>query len=451
MSSDWGVAIQGVSTVMMLAALWAYWRLFGAMKALPRRWNWRLVLGMIGFFAAGYLWIEIGLFSNGRHLGTLLSTILFFGALFVLLVLGLFRRTFDDLRRIISLQRATLESTTDGILVVDVHGRIVDYNRRFLEIWGIPMSIMETHDDRRALDFVMNQLVDPAVFRAKVQELYGHPERESEDVLPFKDGRTIKRCSRPQYLDSRIIGRVWSFRDATREEEVSRLKSEFVSTASHELRTPLAITQGYLDILLRADQMAIGESKRAEILQSVHKNTLRLGQIVEDLLNVSRMEEGRVDVRLQAFEIGPLIEEVAGALQVAAEKRGKSIVCRPSVLAVPRVCADPRHVAQVLTNLLDNALKYSVAGDTVEVDAAVSGAFARVTVVDHGSGILPEGVPHLFEKFHRLAGPATIRERGTGLGLYISKTLTDLQGGILLVCVSPGEGSAFSMTLPLAS
>ncbi|HVT45517.1 MAG TPA: PAS domain S-box protein [Thermoanaerobaculia bacterium] len=125
------------------------------------------------------------------------------------------KRAEDELKQTVSLLRATLESTNDGILVVDSAGRIVSHNRRFAEIWGIPSAILLTREDSRAIDFVLDQLSHPEQFLRKVKELYARPDAESFDVLEFKDGRILERYSAPQLVDGRSVGRVWSFRDVT--------------------------------------------------------------------------------------------------------------------------------------------------------------------------------------------------------------------------------------------
>ncbi|HEX7049597.1 MAG TPA: ATP-binding protein [Longimicrobiales bacterium] len=121
----------------------------------------------------------------------------------------------EDLDRSLSLLRATLDSTTDGILVVDLHGKVESFNRRFIEMWRIPLSLAESGEDRRLLDYVMDQLADPRGFMARVRELYAHPEASSRDVIEFKDGRIFERNSLPQRLHGKVIGRVWTFHDVT--------------------------------------------------------------------------------------------------------------------------------------------------------------------------------------------------------------------------------------------
>jgi diguanylate cyclase (GGDEF)-like protein/PAS domain S-box-containing protein len=128
-------------------------------------------------------------------------------------------RTEEELKNTVSLLEATIESTNDGILVVDGQGKITRYNQKFVELWGIPDSILKTRDDNQAISYVLSQLKDPDGFIAKVNELYAHPDDESFDTLEFKDGRIIERYSKPQWVDGKSIGRVWNFRDVTQRKQ----------------------------------------------------------------------------------------------------------------------------------------------------------------------------------------------------------------------------------------
>jgi PAS domain S-box-containing protein len=186
------------------------------------------------------------------------------------------KRNEKELEEALSLLAATLDATADGILVVDPDGRITSFNRRFTEMWRLPEEVLQAGDGA-ALACVLDQVVDPEAFLAKVEDLYDHPEAESLDILHFVDGRVFERTSKPQRVGGEIVGRVWSFKDTTERhrleadvakalaqaQEASRLKSVFVATVSHEIRTPMNGVLGLTEMLLDSD---LDATQRAQLL-----------------------------------------------------------------------------------------------------------------------------------------------------------------------------------------
>jgi len=226
-------------------------------------------------------------------------------------------------------------------------------------------------------------------------------------------------------------------------QEANRLKTEFVSMVSHELRTPLTSIQGYADLLLEDEQIA-GEER--ESLTIVKKNADRLVGLINDLLDLSRMEAGKIDLQRTNLDLACVIREVAGSLRPLIEAKQQRLRLDLGE-ALPDVWADADRVAQILTNLISNAHKYTLEDGSITVTARRDDGFVRVDVSDTGIGLSPEDQAQLFTKFFR-AHDRSPQMGGTGLGLVITRLLVELHGGRITVSSAPGEGSTFTFSLP---
>jgi two-component system, sensor histidine kinase and response regulator len=373
------------------------------------------------------------------------------------------RRAERDLQNTLSLLGATLESTADGILVVDPDGRITSFNTRFAEMWRLPASILASGDDRAAISFVLDQLQDPDAFVAKVQSLYHQPEAESHDTLHFKDGREFERSSKPQRVAGAVVGRVWSFHDVTDRKrleaelagardkalDASRLKSEFLATMSHEIRTPMNGVIGLTSLLL---DTPLTEPQR-QFAHGIHTSGEALLKIINDILDFSKIEAGKLELEMMDFDLGEAIEEVAALAAEPARARGLELVTYASP-AIPGVRGDVGRLRQVLLNLVSNAVKFTSDGEVV-IRASVGPSFdrgevmVRLEVTDTGIGIAPEATENLFEPFSQADASTTRRYGGTGLGLAICRRLTEAMGGTIGVQSELGHGSTFWLDLPL--
>ena len=229
-------------------------------------------------------------------------------------------------------------------------------------------------------------------------------------------------------------------------QKLDELKSEFVSMVSHELRAPLTNINGSLELLLQDDAPAHDRNHR-EMLQIVQEQTMRLTRLVQGILNVSRIEAGKLVLQPQAFNIVALIEKVIGVW----DSRGvANRFEHPAILNLPSVWADRDRTEEILFNLIDNAIKYSPEGAMIRLDAQSDGRFAIVSVSDRGIGIPPNEVDKIFEKFHRVDRRDAAENYGHGLGLYICRRLVQAQGGKIWAESVLGEGSTFRFSLPLA-
>jgi len=307
------------------------------------------------------------------------------------------------------------------------------------------------------------------VFRVKAQKALGRPV---EDVIA--DWNTLSErittapdptagASRPETLPVDVKGSerwlsisavpfpggtVYAFCDHTEERAVDQLKSDFVSTVSHELRTPLAAIYGAA-LTLQRDDVRLEESQRTGLLDVISSEADRLARIVNQILWASRLDSGQMGVAIESCDAAKLAHQVVHALRALAPA-GVELTCEAPD-ALPPVAADPDKLRQVLTNLVDNAVKYSPDGGSVRISLSLSGSRIRFRIDDQGLGIPPAEQSRIFEKFFRLDPNLTRGVGGTGLGLYISRELVLRMHGRIWVLSDGRRGSTFTVELPVAS
>ena len=227
--------------------------------------------------------------------------------------------------------------------------------------------------------------------------------------------------------------------------EANRLKSEFLANVSHELRTPLNSILGFAELL---KDNAAADAKTARYVGNILGSGRSLLELINDLLDLAKIEAGRMVVRSEPLSLTDLFEGLASVLKPATGQRG--LLIRPAVdPAVPILHTDPAKLQQVLYNFLSNAIKFSPPDGTIDLTATMADAdHVRIAVTDHGPGIAPEQHKLIFEKFRQIDGSVTRQHSGTGLGLAISRELTQLLGGTIGVDSAPGAGATFWVVLP---
>ncbi len=341
--------------------------------------------------------------------------------------------------------RAVLASVTEAIVVVDTEQEIVLSNpamdafaARLLGTEpGEPWAAAEL---RAAID---HEVPDPVGRAAETEYFDATPLAVDHADLEFpRLGLWLHRYVAPVFgVDDQLLGRIVVMRDITEERKAERAKDDLMATVSHELRTPLAAILGFAELLVARE---FPEDERREYLETVHQQSLRLSGLLDDFLDLQRLERRGLGT-VVAVDLRDVIEEQARLY--AAQSARHEVEARP-VEEPLLVDADAERVRRVLGNLLSNAIKYSPAGGPVRVEALRENGVVRVAVVDRGIGIPATLRERVFERFFRIDSPATARIGGTGLGLSLVRDIVHAHGGTVGVESVEGEGSRFWFTLP---
>lgn len=228
--------------------------------------------------------------------------------------------------------------------------------------------------------------------------------------------------------------------------EVNRLKSEFISVASHELRSPLSSVRWLADMLYSGRAGELGE-KQKDLIGSIRESSAHMAELVNDLLDVSRIEKGEIKKEVGVFSVMEAAEKAAGSLREMAQARNVNIEIeadRPDL----KISADSSHISIALQNLVDNAVKYTRGRGRVVIKISDEGRFVKIAVRDEGVGVSKEDQKHLFEKFFRADNVLRYETRGTGLGLFIARAFIEDCGGEIGFASQFGKGSVFWFTAP---
>ncbi len=349
--------------------------------------------------------------------------------------------------------QAILESIADGVVVADQYNKITLANLPASSILGIPKEALLGKSINEFLG-LYGQKDNSWLQTIKNWSQNAHNLEQwtyIAEQLSFEN-KVVSVHLSPVLAGKQFFGTVSIFRDITKEVELDRLKSEFVSTVSHELRTPMTSIKGYVDLMLMgaAGQMSEAQQRYLKVIQN---NAERLHMLVNDLLDISRIETGKTQLDLRPVDISLLLEQVVeGHLYGRIQHEGKPITVHtqaPSTL--PLVNIDRRRITQVLTNLLDNALNYTPEHGEIRLTAKENGRYVYISVADTGIGISPEDQERIFDRFYRAEHEFVQKIPGTGLGLAIVSSLIEMHGGTLKLESTPGLGSTFTFNLPIAA
>jgi GAF domain-containing protein/nitrogen-specific signal transduction histidine kinase len=345
--------------------------------------------------------------------------------------------------------QAMLEAIADGVMVTDAAGQVILFNAAAARILDTPREAVLGRNikDMSGLYGVAGS--SWATLAADWQfDRDGTEMPYIEEMLDIENRIASVRLA-PVYLDTEFLGTVSVFRDITRDAEVARMKSDFVSTVSHELRTPMTSIKGFVDLVLMGTAGHVSEQQR-HFLQIVKSNIDRLADLVEDILDLSKIETGRLYLQLEPVYFPVVVQGVLESLQAEIEDKGLELVVEVTP-DLPLVKGDQDRLIRILTNLVSNAYKYTPAGGQIRITATPQEDLVRVAVADTGIGISEEDRAKIFDRFFRASHPMVREISGTGLGLPIVKSLVEMHGGKVQVQSELGKGSEFSFTLPLVS
>ena len=347
--------------------------------------------------------------------------------------------------------QAIIESMASSVIVCDAQGRITLVNEASHRLFGLDVAREAKGGVESLADLFFTRRADgrpvPAAEEAICRALAGEVVQEEERIIYSRAALRdlhIRTSAAPIRSEAgQIVGAVAVTRDVTELTELERLKDQFIATAAHELKTPVTIMKGYAQVLLRSPQSLAPEQQK--MLESVDRGADRINRIVRDLLDISRLQSGSVQLRVEWVDLPSLIEDIVGQARLTSK-------CRIRIVSVEQatVEGDRERLGQVLANLLDNAIKYSPQRGDIDLRLVVQSGEVILSVTDRGVGISREKQQRIFERFYR-AHTGTIYDfGGIGVGLYISRLIVERHGGRMWFTSEEGKGSTFYVALPTA-
>lgn len=346
----------------------------------------------------------------------------------------------DNISKEKSKLEAILSSMFEGIMLTNRKGEIILTNPALQKLFFIGSDIRGKKPLEVFRNSTIQEMVDEAV-------LGGGGIITREVSIDNPEDRYMVINGVPLSKAGIVDGAVFVFHDITELKKLEEIRKDFVANVSHELRTPISSIKGYAETLL--DGKVPDADTVKEFINIIHQNSDRLASLINDLLDLSGIESGKMKMDFSALDIGPIIGRSVDILDKAAKDR--SIKVRLDIPPdLPKVLGDQRRLTQVFLNLLDNAVKYTQEGGAVTIAAASTSKGVEVSVSDTGIGIPEKDLPRIFERFYRVDKARSREMGGTGLGLSIVKHIVQAHGGQVWVHSVPGRGSTFSLNLPIA-
>ncbi|MFA5087976.1 MAG: ATP-binding protein [Candidatus Omnitrophota bacterium] len=335
---------------------------------------------------------------------------------------------------------AVLFSMFEGVMVIDLDGRILLVNQRLKDF----LRISDETSGKKPLEVIRNieiQEIADSVLNLKK----GVESRQISLLIP--EEKILLVHAAPVIHQEKTEGAVLVFHDVTELKRLEQIRKDFVANVSHELRTPISSIKGYAETLLEG---ALDDKENAkDFLRIIYADSDRLAKLIEDILDLSKIESGRLKIDLRPIPLGPVLKRVVSGLSGPA--KAKSITVSVDIPSgIPPILADETRISQVLFNLIDNALKYTNDGGQITISARAGDRSVQVDVADTGIGIPEQDWARIFERFYRVDKARSRELGGTGLGLAIVKHIIQAHNGEVFLRSVEGQGSTFSFTVPQA-
>lgn len=350
---------------------------------------------------------------------------------------------------------AIIRHSADGMILVDQEQQIISWNKAMEKLTGF--------NSKQAIAKNVDELIRLPHGNSFINLLYKHAGNKLHSSIPELEILDKNNDShwfdvhfaKPLESETSKFGElVILFNDVSKYKELDQQKNEFISVTAHELRTPLTAIKGYLSMIIEGDAGPLNE-KQEKYFSRTYQSTERLVNLVEDLLNFLRLEEHRVIYNLQSTDLTKITKEVISDLFQKASKKDIHLNLDNGHPSGEKILADPGRTKQILANLIDNAIKYTPKGGKVNVrihkEQYGKKNYLITEVEDNGVGITNENILNIFDKFQRVNNPMSTQAGGYGLGLFITRSLVEQQGGEIWVKSQPGKGSIFSFSLPLVN
>jgi two-component system sensor histidine kinase ResE len=330
-----------------------------------------------------------------------------------------------------------VSSMADGVVTLNRNGDMIVTNppaEKFIEDWYFENNVQS--EEQKQLPKELNQILQ--------QVILGETEVLQELHIQGRDWVMIMT---PLYDQSYVRGAVAVIRDMTEERRLDKLRKDFIANVSHELRTPISLLQGYSEAIV--DDIAESKEEINELAQIIHEESLRMGRLVNELLDIARMEAGHITLNIEPVEIGSFADRILKKFQGIANENRIHLKLIKNI-DEPVALIDPDRVEQVFTNLIDNAIRHSQENGNVLVTVENDANRLAAAIADSGSGIPEDDIPFVFERFYKAdkSRERNKQKKGTGLGLAIAKNIIEAHNGTISVKSKQNQGTTFSFEIP---